>query len=75
VGDSETDKVTDWQRDSVTERVDARTCVRGWVYVRERKRLKFNQKNPMIIGMWTRAPGGAAWMQKKHVDSKWFFSE
>ena len=28
----------------------------------------------MILGMWTRAPGGAAWMQKKHVDSKWFFS-
>jgi hypothetical protein len=29
----------------------------------------------MIIGMWTRAPGGATWMQKRHVDSKWFFSD
>ena len=38
-------------------------------------RLKFNEKNPVIIGMWIRAPGGAAWMQKRRVDSRWFFSD
>jgi hypothetical protein len=27
----------------------------------------------MIVGMWTKAPGGAAWTQKRHVGSKWFF--
>jgi hypothetical protein len=38
-----------------------------------RKKLNFNEKTPMIVGMWTKAPGGAAWTQKRHVGSKWFF--